>query len=250
MDHNENGKDPDQCFLDNLLNTLYDFGDAGGSSGSKKKRRSLKRSKTSEVEDEDTTAVECSASKDRDFSVIELSNSSQVGNTSSPTTKAGPVEVVVFQDPQKRQRKDRQPPLHDVKDKAPQTMENKTVDPNAFLLEKARLQVHKFGITGYQKVQQRVFELDRAIMLGAKPPKKEYVNYKVLQQKIQDKKQKVKEESETNTKTKKAATKKWNERRKSFSLKAPTGQLGRFKNGMLVLHPEDIRKIKTSKVRN
>lgn len=37
-----------------------------------------------------------------------------------------------------------------------------------FLLSKARLEVHRFGITGYKKDQQRVFEQDRAIMLGAR----------------------------------------------------------------------------------
>lgn len=32
----------------------------------------------------------------------------------------------------------------------------------------ARLEVHKFGITGYKKQEQRVWEQERAIMLGAK----------------------------------------------------------------------------------
>ena len=32
----------------------------------------------------------------------------------------------------------------------------------------ARLEVHRFGITGYKKEQQRVFEQDRAVMLGAR----------------------------------------------------------------------------------
>lgn len=32
----------------------------------------------------------------------------------------------------------------------------------------ARLEVHRFGITGFKKEQQRAFEQDRAIMLGAK----------------------------------------------------------------------------------
>lgn len=32
----------------------------------------------------------------------------------------------------------------------------------------ARLEVHRFGITGFRKEQQRVFEQDRAIMLGAR----------------------------------------------------------------------------------
>ncbi len=39
-------------------------------------------------------------------------------------------------------------------------------------LHQARLEVHRFGITGYKKEQQRVFEQDRAIMLGARVRKK------------------------------------------------------------------------------
>lgn len=35
-------------------------------------------------------------------------------------------------------------------------------------LHQARLEVHRFGITGYKKEQQRVFEKDRAVMLGAR----------------------------------------------------------------------------------
>ncbi|KFO11246.1 Uncharacterized protein C1orf131, partial [Balearica regulorum gibbericeps] len=51
----------------------------------------------------------------------------------------------------------------------------------------ARLEVHKFGITGYKKQEQRVWEQERAIMLGAKPPKKEHVNYKTYQEKMKEK---------------------------------------------------------------
>ncbi|KAG7244132.1 hypothetical protein CRUP_032441, partial [Coryphaenoides rupestris] len=58
----------------------------------------------------------------------------------------------------------------------------------------ARLEVHRFGIRGYRKETQRSFEQERAIMLGAKPPKRQYVNYKTLQQDLQDKKKKAKEE--------------------------------------------------------
>lgn len=39
---------------------------------------------------------------------------------------------------------------------------------NLTCLWQARLEVHRFGITGYKKEQQRVFEQDRAIMLGAR----------------------------------------------------------------------------------
>ncbi|KFP24134.1 Uncharacterized protein C1orf131, partial [Colius striatus] len=52
----------------------------------------------------------------------------------------------------------------------------------------ARLEVHKFGITGYKKQDQRLWEQERAIMLGAKPPKKEHVNYKTYQEKMKEEK--------------------------------------------------------------
>nr|XP_029487221.1 uncharacterized protein C1orf131 homolog isoform X1 [Oncorhynchus nerka] len=268
MDNNENGKeeDTDQFFLDHVLNTLYDFGleqlaalhepwppqfkEKGDRTVSKREHKSQKkRSQRSEVEDEDTAADDCSDTKDSlevrhsDISAIDLPGASEVGNTSSTTKQAPPVEVVTFQDPTKRPRQARKPPVPEVKDKPPQTKEKK-VDPDEFSLEKARLEVHRFGITGYQKVQQRVFEQERAIMLGARPPKKEYVNYKVLQQRVKDKKQKAKDEIQTDLKKK--MTKPRDEKRKSSSSKAPTGQVGRFKNGMLVLSTKEIQKIKAS----
>lgn len=101
----------------------------------------------------------------------------------------------------------------------------------------ARLEVHRFGITGYGKGKERVLEQERAIMLGAKvssclcfppqtgygkgapraagqgtlgnfcniesndlcplwfqPPKNSYVNYKVLQEQIKEKKAAKEEE--------------------------------------------------------
>ncbi|XP_010620240.1 uncharacterized protein C1orf131 homolog isoform X2 [Fukomys damarensis] len=59
---------------------------------------------------------------------------------------------------------------------------------------KARLEVHRFGITGYGKGRERVLERERAIMLGAKPPKNSYMNYKVLQEQIKEKKAAKEEE--------------------------------------------------------
>ncbi|OXB73820.1 UNVERIFIED_CONTAM: hypothetical protein H355_013321 [Colinus virginianus] len=66
--------------------------------------------------------------------------------------------------------------------------EKKNVSKQEFNFEKARLEVHRFGITGYEKQEQRIWERERAIMLGAKPPKKEHVNYKIYQEKMKVKK--------------------------------------------------------------
>ncbi|KAJ8009066.1 hypothetical protein DPEC_G00084980 [Dallia pectoralis] len=247
MDKDENGKgqDADSCFLDNLMNKLYDFGDG---SLSKRKHKSKKRPKQSDVEDEDTSGVDCSVTTDSIRQVIvDVPVSCEVGNTTSVVNLTPSVEVVTFQDPTKRPRQTRIQPVPNIKDKSPQTRVKRKLDPDEFNLEKARLEVHRFGITGYHKAQQRVFEQERAIMLGAKPPKKEYVNYKVLQKRVMDMKQKAKEETHTDLKKKKAA-KPREEKRKSSSSKAPTGQVGRFKNGMLILNSKEIKKIKSSRV--
>ncbi|XP_025909131.1 uncharacterized protein C1orf131 homolog isoform X2 [Nothoprocta perdicaria] len=123
-----------------------------------------------------------------------------------------------------------------------------------FNFEKARLEVHRFGITGYEKQEQRMLERERAIMLGAKPPKREHVNYKIYQEKMREKrtmrnddngkehkggspKKKKKEQKERMTKKKKSVPSIW-----------PAGQVGKFRDGALILHSSDIKKIKSSKV--
>ncbi|XP_010151427.1 PREDICTED: uncharacterized protein C1orf131 homolog, partial [Eurypyga helias] len=130
----------------------------------------------------------------------------------------------------------------------------KNVNNQEFNFEKARLEVHKFGITGYKKQEQRVWEQERAIMLGAKPPKKEHVNYKIYQEKMKEKKpakdedkgkehkgdslkKKKKEQKERKAKRKKAVPSIWH-----------AGQVGKFRDGTLILQSCDIKKIKSSKV--
>ncbi|XP_008592468.1 PREDICTED: uncharacterized protein C1orf131-like, partial [Galeopterus variegatus] len=134
----------------------------------------------------------------------------------------------------------------------------KDVDVQEFNLEKARLEVHRFGITGYGKGKERVLEQERAIMLGAKPPKNSCVNYKVLQEQIKQKRAAKEAEKrmaqETDIFTKKK--RKRQEDRKSKKKKAAPsilssgrmGQIGKFKNGTLILSPVDIKKINSSRV--
>ncbi|KAL4673366.1 hypothetical protein H8959_017300 [Pygathrix nigripes] len=122
----------------------------------------------------------------------------------------------------------------------------------------ARLEVHRFGITGYGKGKERILEQERAIMLGAKPPKKSYVNYKVLQEQIKEKKAAKEEEKRLAQETDifKRKKRKGQEDRKSKKKKsAPSilsngriGQVGKFKNGTLILSPVDIKKINSSRV--
>ncbi|XP_072415129.1 uncharacterized protein C1orf131 homolog isoform X2 [Chiloscyllium punctatum] len=109
----------------------------------------------------------------------------------------------------------------------------------AFNLERARLEVHRFGITGYRKEEQRILERERAIMLGARPPKREYINYKKYQEMMKDK------ATAKNMNAKSIFSRgKKEERRNKKSEIVPTGQVGRFKNGALILSDRDIKRIK------
>ncbi|MCI4395732.1 hypothetical protein PGIGA_G00195420 [Pangasianodon gigas] len=253
--------DVDQDFLDRILNKLYYFGDGPDDKPSKKKHKKRKRMKQEE-EEEDMTAQEENFDKldyDKDDANVshvtdaagdERISASTSADSESLERKAPGVEIVTFQDPLKKNKLKR---ALEPETKPAEGKERKKNEPeHALSMEKARLDVHRFGITGFQKQQQRVFEQDRAIMLGARPPKKDYINYKVYQQMIKEKKSKEKEEedkSDTQKKKKKSSGKQKNVKHKSGSSGAePTGHMGRFKNGMLVLSSKDIQKL-NSKVR-
>ncbi|XP_061668138.1 uncharacterized protein C1orf131 homolog isoform X2 [Syngnathoides biaculeatus] len=246
-----NGKaDKDYEFLEQVLDTLYDFG-----SGATKKKKAKKRKR---CEPEDVPEVVCGVNEERggeqDPTEMTVQNQSTKGATNNvaPTTGSAAeplkrVEVVSFQDPAKRQRKTKQMPA--VAETPPlDTSDKKQSAPQRGLsLEKARLEVHRFGITGYKKERQRVFEEERAIMLGARPPKRNYLNYKVLQQQIKEKK--AKKEPHPDLKKKKKNTRDKDKMRTAGSSSEPTGQVGRFKNGMLVLSHREIRNIKGTTLR-
>ncbi|KAM6082376.1 40S small subunit processome assembly factor 1, partial [Chlamydotis macqueenii] len=172
-----------------------------------------------------------------------------------PPPPAAPpaVEVVVFRG---RKRKGRPSPsaapaggaLTKIAD------EEKKANEQEFNFEKARLEVHKFGITGYKKQEQRIWEQERAIMLGAKPPKKEHMNYKTYQEKMKEKKaakddDKGKEHKGDSLKKKKKEQKERKaKRKKSVPSIWHAGQVGKFRDGTLILQSSDIKKIKSSKV--
>lgn len=230
MNTKNNGKSDDDCFfLEKVLDNLYDF-------GTKKKKRKRKR-----CEEEDPESIVI-----RNEEETAIPTAQHQSEPNDVAKKDNQVEVVTFQDPRKRMKTQSLP----TPGIPPQMKGKKLSDQTEELnLEKARLEVHRFGITGYKKEQQRVFEQDRAIMLGARPPKKQYVNYKVLQQQIKDKKQKEKEEVDPDLKKKKKkkTPKVKNKQPSSVSGSGPSGQVGRFKNGMLILSSKEIQKIKGSK---
>ncbi|XP_077443736.1 40S small subunit processome assembly factor 1 isoform X2 [Stigmatopora argus] len=226
MKPEENGKDNDDCaFLEKVLNSLYDIG--GGTVKKKKKKR--QETCEQEVGPEDAPA---DGNEDR--------GDGGEKTVQSPGSVAPKVEVVNYYDPAKRPKKPKQIP---VVNQTLMLKKEAGTSQEGLSLEKARLEVHRFGITGYKKEQQRVFEEERAIMLGARPPKKKYVNYKALQEQIQDKKMKAKEEQKTGLKRKKTQPRD-KKSKSSGSSSAPTGQVGRFKGGMLVLSPKEIQTIK------
>ncbi|KAM8726183.1 uncharacterized protein C1orf131 homolog [Acanthopagrus latus] len=255
MTSKTNGEaDEDSLFLENVLDKLYDFGNGPASKKKSQKKKKRKRCEE-EVEEEEFSAAEniCSDPEDgrADHSGTQQQQQQQKTEQTGPATQqVSQVEVVTYQDPRKK-LKTKQTAAPDPVP-ALQTTEKKQSDQIEVLnLEKARLEVHRFGITGYKKEQQRVFEQDRAVMLGARPPKKDYVNYKVLQQQIKDKKQKAKEEVQPDLKKKKKQSGSRDRNKKkggsSGSDKALTGQVGRFKNGMLILSTKEIQKIKGNK---
>ncbi|XP_034018478.1 uncharacterized protein C1orf131 homolog [Thalassophryne amazonica] len=244
----DRNEDEDCVVLEQVLDKLYDFGN-----DSALKRKSQKKRKQKRFEGEPLLApkevyidIEDGGAQHSD--VAHIKHHPEADKIpGSAVHQVSQVEVVTFQNPTKKHNKATPAP----ENSSNQNKEKKPGDqPDQLSMEKARLEVHRFGITGYKKEEQRFFEQDRAIMLGARPPKKQYVNYKMLQKQIKEKKQKVKEEFELDQKKKKKR-KQNNQRVKkkevsSGSGKAPSGQMGRFKNGMLILSSKEIQKIKGS----
>ncbi|XP_018565285.1 uncharacterized protein C1orf131 homolog isoform X2 [Anoplophora glabripennis] len=65
-----------------------------------------------------------------------------------------------------------------------------------FNIKKAKHEIIKFGMSGFDPQKKEEAEIQLAIKLGAKPPKNKYKNYKLLQ--VEKKKEKEKETSRQN----------------------------------------------------
>nr|DBA26931.1 TPA: hypothetical protein GDO54_011123 [Pyxicephalus adspersus] len=197
--------------LDCVLSNLYDFGDdleANKEIVSDSEQQS--EGSTRDIETEEVTGSvehhlpnsELPTSKRKKknpsffFNAIkdELRNQSKSTNVSSSSVSNPNVEVVTFvsRKSKKRARSREVHPDSKINIDLKEEENNQTFD-----FERARLEVHKFGITGYKKEKQRKFEQERAIMLGAKPPKREYVNYKVYQERKKEQGQARTEKSHT-----------------------------------------------------
>ncbi|XP_066452194.1 uncharacterized protein C1orf131 homolog [Eleutherodactylus coqui] len=245
--------------LDAVLGNLYDFGDDFVTREEQVPVRGQSKEPSEDKESykvngrvEDQQAVVCSKRGKKTVSVFfdsikdELSSQAKtpvMSATSVPQPSA--VEVVSFLSHKGKKRSQDQHLRGMYIEKTIESGE----DRREFNFEKVRLEVHKFGITGYKKETQRKLEVERAIMLGAKPPKREYVNYKLYQANKKEKEQKQKENGlETERKKQKQERKDRRSRKTKGSRTAPSGQLGRFRNGALFLSGKDIEKIKKSRV--
>uniref|UniRef100_G3TK92 Chromosome 1 open reading frame 131 n=1 Tax=Loxodonta africana TaxID=9785 RepID=G3TK92_LOXAF len=273
-----------QTLLDTLLQNLYDLEQTGERKDETKQRR-IKNKRESKKRDLSTTPVLAAGPalpldslgrgqrKSASSFFKELREELHCSSAVTPTPFPSEPEVLAAKSPSplknnrelveviefhSRHQKRKLKPAQDENPKTKTSVLEKDVDIQEFNLEKARLEVHRFGITGYGKGKERILEQERAIMLGAKPPKNSYVNYKVLQEQIKEKKAAKEEEKRMaqDTDIFKKKKRKGQEDRKSQKKKsAPSilssgrvGQVGKFKNGTLILSPVDIKKINSSRV--
>uniref|UniRef100_A0A8D0G7K2 40S small subunit processome assembly factor 1 n=1 Tax=Sphenodon punctatus TaxID=8508 RepID=A0A8D0G7K2_SPHPU len=270
-----------RCLLDAVLSNLYDFGGETLNKNEKKKIKKKNVENKTKVEPTRTLSEDRAGNPEseikgkrkstysffeklKDELIYESANSREAIPQPSSSKAAPPessqpgktirVEVVTFHG-RTTKKKPKVEITEENDSKIKVAAQERNVNGQEFNLEKARLEVHRFGITGYEKKEQRILEQERAIMLGAKPLKKEYLNYKIYQEKIKEKKEVKKEDTKMEYKCDllKKKRKKGQEERKSKKKKSvpsvlPTGQVGKFKNGTLVLSSCDIKKIKSSKV--
>ncbi|XP_052022604.1 uncharacterized protein C1orf131 homolog isoform X2 [Apodemus sylvaticus] len=231
-----------EALLDAVLRTLYDLGEPEGETEQKRIKKRVKKRDSEAIADAAAaplplpgSPVRCQKKSASNFFRElreELQSApaapSQIPSTSavslSPLKKGSkPVEVVEFQSKSKK----RKPKPHED-----EPAKNKTK-----ALEKD---------VGIQE-----FNLE-------KPPKNDYVNYKVLQKQIKEKKTAAEEEKRAARETdifkrKKRKGRGQEDRRSKKS--APSilssgraGQVGKFRNGTLILSPTDIKKINSSRV--
>nr|XP_033792247.1 uncharacterized protein C1orf131 homolog [Geotrypetes seraphini] len=270
-------KDETAKALDAVLSSLYDFGETFEANKKKVvKKKTVPSESRLELESPGSTAIldngavcpDPEASNKRSllgfFEMLKgemqcESVSRITGRENVPTssaTRGPPVEVVKFLSRDEKKVKGEGSQEKSFKKMEPNIQqEEEEKDRQIINFEKARLEVHKFGITGYKKEKQRTFEQERAIMLGAKPPKKEYMNYKIYQDKIKQKSAEKQETIEKDLKSDFLKKKKRKggsgERTKKKKLSPnilPSRQVGKFKNGTLILSGKDVKKIKSSKV--
>ncbi|UJR22167.1 hypothetical protein I4U23_025231 [Adineta vaga] len=159
------------------------------------------------------------------------------------------VETIVFQDRAKRKKP--------IKKTETQISTSQQEDNVEFDLEKARFDVHKFGIKGFEKSKYEDARVALAVSLGAKPPKRKFINYRELLEENRVKKVKEKEDAENARLLGDMFQKNPNSKQKPFqrSKQKRLGEgdvgsmrfssVGKFRGGVLKLSEKDISNVKS-----
>ncbi|CAF3843435.1 unnamed protein product, partial [Rotaria sordida] len=150
------------------------------------------------------------------------------------------VETIAFRDPSKKKKI-----LNKSNTSSPVSQQNENVE---FDLEKARFDVHKFGIKGFEKSKYEDARVALAVGLGAKPPKRKFINYRELIEQNRAKKAKEKEEEENARLLGDIFHKSPNNKQKSKQKRIGEGDVGsmrfssvgKFQGGVLKLTDKDI----------
>ncbi|CAF1019319.1 unnamed protein product [Rotaria sordida] len=154
------------------------------------------------------------------------------------------VETIAFRDPSKKKKI-----LNKSNTSSPVSQQNENVE---FDLEKARFDVHKFGIKGFEKSKYEDARVALAVNLGARPPKRKFINYRELIEQNRAKKAKEKEEEENARLLGDIFHKSPNNKQKSKQKRIGEGDVGlmrfssvgKFQGGVLKLTDKDISKVK------
>jgi len=157
-------------------------------------------------------------------------------------------EVIVFEDPAKRKQK-REFESKSVVQASAQTGIPSTNQDVVFDMRTARHEIHRFGISGFDKPAKEEAEIQLCIKLGAEPPKKQCLNYKKLMELKKTEKREAKERQEEHNadpRYKKASSSA--NKSKAVSTKRKMkggvdGQIGSYKNGVQMLSDIDIKRI-------
>ncbi|XP_067662281.1 uncharacterized protein C1orf131-like [Haliotis asinina] len=146
-------------------------------------------------------------------------------------------EVIVFEDPAKKQKKVRK------------EMEGDTEadTANHFNMNTARFEVRKLGISGFGGEKKSEARVSLLISLGAKPPRnKSYTNYKEFQQKRKadmdaERQRRLEEQVPGEKLPKRKSQKRPGEKGDTID-----GQIGYYKNGVQFISKESLQKLKSS----
>lgn len=120
----------------------------------------------------------------------------------------------------------------------------------AFDLKRARFEVRKFGISGLHGTEKEAGMIDLLVKLGAKPPKREYLNYKDLQQKKKEELEKAAENRELNRRVGFKIVKSGNKKRQRRDLNdigVVDGQVGSYHRGVQVISKKHLQQLTNKK---